>query len=281
MDTTKFRDLLYDKDEDGIVTVTLNNPEKKNSITGRTALEFWWTADHFEKDETAYALIITGTENQGDKPLEKNAFCAGANFADAADFSDLTEEEKAPQDPRDAALKGVVLKFNQLEKPVIAAMNGYGIGVGFTMPLSCADLIYLSETGWLRLPFVGIGIVPEAASTYFLPQRVGAVKANEILLFGNDISAQEALELGLCNGICHQSEVIEMAKQAARKLIPPNTAFFSVKKTKAALRATMMDGLSAALDRENAALHACLRSNDFRESMTAKMEKRPPRFTGN
>ena len=132
MNTDKFSSVLYEKANDGLVTLTFNNPKKKNSVSSRTVLEIWWAVDHFEKDDSAYAMVITGTENYKDNEVEKNAFCAGADFM-PADMSDLTEDELAPLDPQDIALKNIVLKMNRLIKPVIVAMNGYGIGVGFTV----------------------------------------------------------------------------------------------------------------------------------------------------
>jgi len=280
MDIAKFKDILYDKDDEGIVTVCFNNPAKKNSVTGRSLLEFWWAGEHFHNDDTAYAMIITGTDNVGDKPLEKNAFCAGANFSAPPDFSDLSEAEKAPYNPRDIAQKNIVLRYNLIDKPIIVAMNGYGIGFGTTMPLSSADFIYMADTAWFRMPFLALGIVPELASTYLLPRQLGIHKANEVLMLGNDISAQQAYEMGLCNGICPHNEVVAMARATARKLIPPNAAFYGVRRTKAAVRAAMVDELTAALDRENEALNACFKSNDFKEALMARMQKRTPQFTG-
>ena len=278
MNIEKFTDTLYQKDEDGLVTLTLNRPQKKNSINGRTILELWWAVDHFENDDSAYALVITGTENYGDKGIEKNAFCSGADFVGKVDFSDLTDEEKAPHDPTDIALKGLVLKMNQMSKPVIAAMNGYGIGVGFTLPLACADLVYMAETAYLKLPFVGLGIIPELASTYLLPRIVGLTKANEMFFFGEPVSAQEALELGLCNGIYPLNEVVEKAKAQARRLMPPTAALNSIKQTKRAVRAPLLKEMEAALDRENIGLRQCTTSPDFAEAITAQMQRRAPQF---
>lgn len=279
MNIEKFSSVSYEKAEDGLVVLTFNNPKKKNSVSGRTVLELWWAADHFEKDETAYAMVITGTENYKDGQVEKNAFCAGADFA-PPDFSDLSDEERAPLDPQDIALKKIVMKMNQINKPVIAAMNGYGIGVGFTLPLSCADFIYLADTAYIKLPFVGIGIMPELASTYLLPRIVGVTKANDILYSGRKVFADEVLQLGLCNEVYPQNEVLERSLEHARKLMPPQAAYFSIMQTKRAVRAPLLKELEEALDRENAGLLECMTSSDFREAMVSKMEKREPKFTG-
>lgn len=279
MDIEKFTNTLYEKEDDGLVTLTLNRPQKKNSVNGRSILELWWAVDHFENDGSAFALVITGTENYGDKGIEKNAFCAGADFVGEADFSDLTEEEKAPYDPEDIALKSLVLKMNKMSKPVVAAMNGYGIGGGFTLPLACADLVYMAETAYVKLPFIGLGIMPELASTYLLPRIVGMAKANEMFYFGEPLPAKEALKLGLVNAIYPLDQVVGKAKAQARRLMPPNAAFNAIKQTKQAVRAPLLKEMEEALDRENIGLRQCTTSADFAEAMTARMERRAPKFS--
>jgi len=121
----------------------------------------------------------------------------------------------------DIAQKKLCLKLWSLYKPVIVAMNGLAIGGGLTIPLACADLIFASEHAWARLPFVSLGIVPEFASSYFLPRLLRFQRAKEIMFFGEKITAQQLLEMGIVNRVLPHGELISYARETALKLIPP------------------------------------------------------------
>lgn len=280
MKIEEFKDILYEKDDEtGIVMLTMNTPKRKNAMSPYTLLEFWWAADIFEKDESAYAMIITGAKNpQNDDPT-KEAFSSGGYFNPNA-TEGVSEDLLNQIDQTDIAQKKLVIKMWYVDKPIIAAINGLAIGGGFTLPLSCADLIYMSEHAWIRLPFVRLGILPELASTFILPRLIGMQRAKEMMYFGEDITAEKAFEMGLVNKVLPHEELIPYAKEMALKLIPPGGPGMAVRMTKQALHKQLSGYISRALDDENLGLNQAFKTEDFMEAVMARMEKRAPVYKG-
>ena len=180
--------------------MTLNTPKRKNALSPLTFLELFWAIDALERDDAAHAMIITGARDPDSDDPAKEAFSSGGYFNPAA-FEGLPDEIMKQIDLKDIAQKRTTLKLFKCDKPVIAAINGLAVGGAVTMALSGADLIYLSEHAWFRLPFNSLGIIAELASSYLLPRLVGFQKAKEIVYFSKKISAQEAVELGLANEV--------------------------------------------------------------------------------
>ncbi len=136
MNVDEFTNIIYAKDaETGIVTVTINRPEIRNALTLVVLLELYWAVDNIEKDDTVNAMIITGAKTPDSDDPTGEAFSSGGYF-NLADFESLDEKTKGEIDLTDIAQKKLCLKFWQLDKPVIAAINGLAIGGGFTVPLA-------------------------------------------------------------------------------------------------------------------------------------------------
>jgi enoyl-CoA hydratase/carnithine racemase len=280
MEANEFKNIVYEKDDkSGIVLVTINRPEIKNALTILVLLELYWAAELFEIDETAMAMIITGAKGVDNNDPTTEAFSSGGYF-NPADLEALDEETKAEIDLADIAQKKLCLKLWQLNKPIIAAINGLAIGGGFTVPLACADLIYASEYAWVKLPFVSLGIIPELASTYILPRILGFQRAKELFFFGEKLDAQTLLELGLINKVLPHDELLTFSKQMALKLVPPQGASLAVGLTKQALHKPLIESVSRALDMENEGLNNTFASSDFWEALAARKEKRAPDFKG-
>ena len=280
MKVGEFKNIIYDMDDEtGIVTVTINRPEIKNALSLLVLLELYWAVDAVASDASVKAMIITGA-----KPLDSNdpageAFSSGGYF-NLADLEALDDKTKSDIDLTDIAQKRLCLKMWQLDKPVIAAINGLAIGGGFTIPLACADLIYVSEHAWVKLPFINLGLIPELASSYLLPRLVGFQRAKEIIFFGEKISASKLHEMGLVNEVLPHNDLIRHAKQMALKLIPPRGAGLATRLAKQAMHKPLIEAVTKALDIENEGLNKTIASADFWEALAARKEKREPLFKG-
>ncbi|MHA1689247.1 MAG: enoyl-CoA hydratase/isomerase family protein [Promethearchaeota archaeon] len=265
-----FEDIKYEKEENGICTITFSRPERRNAVTYVSFLEIYHALEDMEKDQKAHVLILTGDP-------KGNAFTSGGYFT--KDIFDKLKEYP-DIDLMDIAQKKLCLKLWDFPKLVIAAINGLAIGGGITSVLVGADLIYMSEDAWLGFYFVKRGIIPEFANSFILPFLLGFQKAKEICFFGNKITAQEALKLGLVNAVLPPEKLIPFAREQALRLIPPQGPSIAIKLMKKTMHAYFRDILSDTLDRENKALRKCFTTHDFRESMKALKEKREPVFMG-
>lgn len=280
MNVDEFTNIVYEKDaETGIVTVTINRPEIRNALTLVVLLELYWAVDNIEKDDTVTAMIITGAKTPDSDDPTGEAFSSGGYF-NLADFESLDEKTKGEIDLTDIAQKKLCLKFWQLDKPVIAAINGLAIGGGFTVPLACADLIYVSEHAWVKLPFINIGLIPELASSYLLPRLVGFQRAKEIIFFGEKLPASKLYDMGLVNKVLPHDELIPYAKKMASKLIPPQGAGLATRLAKQVFHKPLIEAVTKALDIENEGLNKTIASADFWEALAARKEKREPVFKG-
>jgi 2-(1,2-epoxy-1,2-dihydrophenyl)acetyl-CoA isomerase len=248
-----------------------------------TFLELFWAVETMEKDDEAKVMIMTGAKNPASNDPTGEAFSSGGYFnpAPPGDDDPMSREEiRAQIDMTDIAQKKLTLRMWQFDKPVIAAINGLAIGGGFTMPLACADLIYVSEHAWAQFPFVSLGIIPELASSFLLPRFMGFHRAKEVIYFGEKISAQELFELGLANRVLPHEDLIPYAREMALRLISPRGAGHAVRLAKRTLHKPLIEAVSGALDLENRGLNEAFKTSDFMEAIVARMEKRNPVFKG-
>jgi len=272
MNIEDFQDLKYEKEENGICTITINQPERRNAMSFLTFLEIYTALEDIEKDKNAKLLILTGSE-------EGNAFSSGGYF-NVKYLSTISQETRDEMDLMDIAQKKLAMKFWDFPKPVITAINGLAVGAGITMPLFGSDLIYMAEDAWLGFYFVKRAIVPEFAMSYILPFLIGFQKAKEILYFGDKITAPQAEKLGIVNKIMPKDELIPYVRSVAEKLIPPKGPTVSIKLMKKIMHDHFRDIFARTLDLENIGNQAGFKSADFREATISLGEKRDPLFTG-
>ncbi len=270
MNIEDIQDVIYEKEENGICTVTLNTPERKNAMSFVTFLELETILDDMEADKNAKVLIITG---KGD------AFSSGGYF-NMNLLTSVPQEILKEIDLQDAAQKRMCMKLWNFSKPVIAAINGLAVGAGFTMALAGADLIYMSENAWIGFYFVKRAVIAEFASHFLLPFYVGFQKAKEMVYFGEKITASEAYELGLANKVLPLDELMPYAREQALRLIPPKGPSLSIKLMKKTMHDYFRDILSKTLDLENEGLAASLKTSDFRASLKSLVTKKEPKFKG-
>lgn len=284
--TDLFRDILFEKEQDtGIVTLTLNRPERKNALTFYTVWELCQAVDAVKADETAKAVILTGAHDPDSSEPEQEAFSSGGFINPktcmvGAPDGPMPMEVIPEIDPLDFAQKRLSVKLFELDKPVLAAMNGYAIGGGFTLILIGADLIYASEHAWVKLPFVRIGVLPEFASSYILPRMLGLHKAKEIIFFGEKITARELLELGIISAVVTHKDLLSHVREQVLKLIPPKGPALAVRMAKQALHAPLIENIRIALDRENALFEKAYGTSDFKEFLNARVERRKAIYQG-
>ncbi|HKP12791.1 MAG TPA: enoyl-CoA hydratase [Blastocatellia bacterium] len=250
--------------EGGIKRITINRPERRNAVDTETIKLLHEAIQRSAEDESR-VIILTGA---GD------AFCAGADLqiSEGHDIHnvDVTASLREHTNP-------TVVAMRRLGKPLIARVHGHAVGVGCNYALAC-DLLIASEQAKFAQIFVKIGLMPDGGSTYFLPRLVGYHKAFELMATGDILSAQEALSLGLVNRVVPYEELdAAVDALAARLASSPGVA---LAKIKAGLNAGETSDLGTALEFEAVNQAACFRSEDFREGVTAFLEKRKANFKG-
>ncbi|MHA2087651.1 MAG: enoyl-CoA hydratase/isomerase family protein [Promethearchaeota archaeon] len=272
MNVEDLTEIIYEKEENGICTMTFNIPERRNAMSVITFLEIEAVLDDMERDENARVLIITGCK-------EANAFSSGAYF-NMKYIESIPPEIMKDIDLMDMANKRNCMKFWNFNKPVIAAINGLAIGIGFTLPLIGADLIYMSEDAWIGFYFIKRAITPEFSSSFVLPFLVGFHKAKELIYFGDKIYAHEAEKLGLVNKVLPSDELLPFARKQALRLVPPNSPSLSISKMKKIMHSHFKEIASKTLDLENQALRELFETQDFREATQSLITKKDPIFKG-
>ncbi len=244
--------------ESGIMTLTLNRLERKNSIT--TAM-YGLLADAFEQaaaDPAIRVVVLQGHEA---------IFCAGN---DIGDF--LNQPPAGTDAPVFRFLRGIAT----FPKPLVAAVCGPAVGIGTTLLLHC-DLVYAGDNAAFSLPFVNLGLCPEAASSLLVPQMFGYHRAAEALLLGEPFMAEAALEVGLVNRVVPPLECNSVAQAAARKLAakPPS----SLAETKRLMKYGMQAQVLRQMAEEGASFGRMLGEPAAKEAFGAFMDKRKPDFS--
>lgn len=259
---------------DGILTVTLDRPDRLNAFTVPMQRELCDVLDRVDADPEVRVVVVTG---------RGRGFCAGADLASGGDTFDIEAGSPATGSPRSASAHRdegglLTLRLYSCTKPVIAAINGPAVGVGVTMTLPM-DIRLASDTARFGFVFARRGIVPEACSSWFLPRVVGINTALEWTMTGRVFDAAEALERGLVRSVHPADELLPAAYEIARE-IAANTSAVSVAMTRQMLWRMLGEDHPMAAHRVDSPAIANLgRSNDAREGVVSFLEKRPPAFT--
>jgi len=244
---------------DGVLTVTLNRPDKKNALTQAMYTGLAEAAERARTDDAVRVLLFRA---------EGDSFCAGN---DIQDFISLGSQTQTPSDlPVFRFLKSLA----DLDKPAVAAARGRAVGVGMTMLLNC-DLVVLAEDALLSVPFVNLAIAPEAASSLLLPSVIGHQRAFEMLAFGEAVDGRTALAWGMANRAVPADQVDATAAALAAQVAAraPN----SIRKTKRLMRDA--EALWALMQREGEAFVSQMKSPEAMEAFMAFTQKRAPDFS--
>lgn len=268
-----YQQIIYDVDE-GILTITLNRPDKLNAFTGQMMTEMINALDRADADDNVKAIIVTGAGR---------GFCAGADLSSGASTFDAdAAAPKAAQEEKKSIADGgglLTLRIFDCLKPIISACNGPAVGVGATM--QCAmDIRLASTSAKYGFVFSKRGIVPEACSSWFLPRLVGISQALEWTYTGRIFNAEEALEKGLIRSVHEPEDLLPAARKLALEFAD-QTSSLSI----ALIRNMMWKMLGAdhpvvAHNIDSRGVNAMGKSTDAKEGVASFLEKRPAIFPG-
>ncbi len=251
---------------DGIVTITLNRPDKLNAFIGHMRRDLAEALEHAGSDRSVRVVVITGAGR---------AFCAGG---DIGFMAELMQRRDADEFARIlGAGRRVITAIRQMTKPVIASINGPASGAGCNLAFAC-DLRIASNTATFSQSFAKVGLHPDWGGTYFLPRLVTPNKACEMFFLGEAIDAAEAARLGIVNQVVAPEELENATLQLAEGLraAPP----IALAAAKHAVYMSQGSDLEEMLRYETEAQLRCFESDDGHEGVRAFLEKRDPKFTG-
>src|SRR5271169_2873592 len=243
---------------EGVMTLTLQRPEKKNALTGAMYDALSSALDKAEGDASVRVVLFQG---------DGDSFTAGN---DLADFASQARGDNSVDSPAHRFIETI----SKANKPLVAAVQGNAVGVGTTMLLHC-DLVYLADNARLSTPFVNLALVPEAASSWLLPSRIGHVRAYAMFALGEPLDAATALACGLANAVVPVADLRTKARDAAEALTKRPAG--SLSQTKALMRE--VEKIAAQISRESGLFHERLQTAEAREAFAAFAERRKPDFS--
>jgi len=249
----------------GVVTVTMNRPEKKNAANGVMLGELRTIFEEVERAAGDRVLVLTGAGG---------AFCSGADLGDP---DGPATNRNVPGVVRMRRLGDVALALHRITKPTIAKVDGVAVGAGFSLALGC-DLVVASDRARFSMIFSRRGLSLDNGASWLLPRLIGLARAKEVALFGDILDAGEAVRLGLVNKVVAADELDRTVATWAAKLAagPP----LALSMTKTLLNDAMSSSMAEALENEARCQSVNFETDDMREAMAAFKEKRPPEFRG-
>ncbi|GGK68437.1 enoyl-CoA hydratase-related protein [Rufibacter glacialis] len=249
--------------ENGVATLTLNRPHVFNSFNREMALALQERLRQCAEDEAVRAVVLTG---------EGKAFCAGQDLAEATGAGSMEISEIVVQH-----YNPIILLLRALPKPVVAAVNGVAAGAGANLALAC-DLVVAKESALFIQAFSKIGLIPDSAGTFFLPRLVGLQRASALMMTGEKVSAQQAVQMGMIYQAFPDDIFENEAKTLVLKLAQMPTKGLAY--TKQLLNQTFENNLEEQLHQEAVYQQKAGKTQDFQEGVEAFIQKRTPNFTG-
>ena len=242
----------------GVATIEIARPEKKNAITGAMYKQMADALTAATADPAVRAVLITG---------QPGIFTSG---------NDIEDFMQRPPGSTDSPAFVFMQALIGCEKPVVAAVTGAAIGIGTTMLLHC-DFVYISDEARLAMPFVSLGLVPEFGSSLIVPQLMGNARAAEKLLLGDPFTGADAVEWGIANAVLPAGEVANYARRIAERFnaLPPG----AVRDTKKLMRRARSAAMFETIEVEAGLFGARLRSPEAQEAFSAFFQKRKPDFS--
>jgi enoyl-CoA hydratase/carnithine racemase len=261
-------EVLYEA-ADGIAVITLNRPERMNTISGPMLSQLSELLLKANADKDVRVVVLTGAGR---------AFCAGLDLVDATQGSGIGSQSQAAAVAVDLDLrKAPPTVLFAMDKPTICALNGAAAGYGLDTALGC-DIRIMAESAKLAAAFVKRGVVPESGGTWILPRLLGWSKAAELIFTGRTLSAKESLELGLANEVVPDAELMPRARALAAEIAA--NAPLAVQSAKRLMRMGLAETFNDHVHHVFLQFLQLARTQDFREGMTSFLEKRPAEFKG-
>ena len=244
--------------------ITLNRPGKYHSFIKDMAIQLQNILDKCNEDKSIRAIMITATGK---------AFCAGQDLAEATDKNgpSLTEIVENHYNP-------IIRKIRNIEKPVVAAVNGVAAGAGASLAL-CCDIVLCNENATFIQAFSKIGLIPDSAATFFLPRLIGMQRATALMMSAEPIVASEALKMGMIYKIFSNDDFESSSLDFVSKLSQMPTKGLGL--TKRLLNSSYSNNLEEQLEMEKQCQEIAGKTNDFDEGVQAFLDKRKPNFKGN
>lgn len=263
---TDDNDVLYAV-EDGVATLTLNRPERMNTISGPMLDRLTELLVQANGDPAVRVVVLTGTGR---------AFCAGLDLNAATKGEGIGSSSAAMNATIDLRNTPPTVLF-AMDKPTICALNGSAAGYGMDMAIGC-DIRIMGESAKLAAAFVKRGIVPESGGTWLLPRLLGWAKAAELIFTGRTLTAPESLALGLANQVVPDADVATAAQALAREIAA--NAPLAVQASKRMMRMGLDETFETHVQHVYLQLLPLFRTEDFQEGMRSFLEKRAPAFAG-
>ena len=264
----KSEEVLYEVAE-GIATLTLNRPERLNTISGPMLARLTQLLIKANEDPAVRVIVLTGTGR---------AFCAGLDLVDATQGSGIGSDKQVSTISVNLDLRNTppTVLF-AMDKPTICALNGSAAGYGMDTAKGC-DIRIAGESAKMAAAFVKRGVVPESGGTWILPRLLGWAKAAELIFTGRTLSARESLELGLVNHVVPDAELAAKTREIALEMAA--NAPLAVQSAKRLMRMGLTETFNDHVHHVYLQFLQLIRTSDFREGMTSFLEKRPADFQG-
>jgi 2-(1,2-epoxy-1,2-dihydrophenyl)acetyl-CoA isomerase len=258
----EYESIIYEV-KNRVALIRLNRPEMMNALEAALANELVDAVRSAGADPEVGAIVLTGTGK---------VFSSGGDLSRLMQGFELVEGRQWLKEGY-----GQIRELTRVGKPVLAAVNGYAVGAGFSLALMC-DLIYAAESAKFGMAFIKVGAIPDCGALYYLPRLVGLQKAKELVFSGSNVSAAEAMRIGIVNDLYSDEELLEKTMTVAASLAEgPSVALAQAKEI---LNASGNLSLDTVMELEIYAQSVCFQTEDHKEGVIAFLEKRKPNFKG-